>query len=82
MFPKARFRLTKGRLRDDVGSGLQSLINGVSIVPSYLAPQPLVPGLDQVNLLLPATLAGSGCSNVTLINYAAIQSNTVYVCFK
>jgi uncharacterized protein (TIGR03437 family) len=50
----------------------------------YAGPQPSVPGLDQVNLLLPASLAGSGCSNVTLRAGApfVITSNTVYICIK
>jgi uncharacterized protein (TIGR03437 family) len=79
-------------IRNASYSNANVLINSVSIVPSYLGPHRTMAGLDQVNVLLPSTLAGSGCSNVTLTNRGgalgqaegeyATQSNTVYVCFQ
>jgi uncharacterized protein (TIGR03437 family) len=65
------------------GSNLEASVNSTSAAVEYLGPQPSVAGLDQVNLLLPVSLAGSGCANVTLTNGPfGIASNTVYVCFK
>ena len=41
-------------------------INGVSVPVLYAGPQPDFAGLDQVNVELPSTLAGSGETNVVL----------------
>ena len=48
---------------------------------TYAGPQPSFAGLDQVNLLLPAFLAGSGCINLS-IQSENLVSNTVFVCVK
>ena len=47
----------------------------------YAGPQTQYPGLDQVNVLLPASLAGSGCVDLA-VNADLLMSNTVYVCIK
>jgi uncharacterized protein (TIGR03437 family) len=56
------------------GTGLQSVgltnltvtINGVNAPVLYVGPQGSVPGLDQVNVQIPASLAGKGNANVQL----------------
>jgi uncharacterized protein (TIGR03437 family) len=59
-------------------------VNGASLPVTYAGPQPSFPGLDQVNVLLPASLAGSGCSNVALSmgapdlhSFARLSSNSI-----
>jgi uncharacterized protein (TIGR03437 family) len=39
-------------------------IAGMSLEPSYAGPQTQIPGLDQINILLPSSLAGSGESAI------------------
>ena len=75
------------------GTGIRNG-EGIKATPStgglgevlYAGPQPSFPGLDQVNVPLPSTLAGSGCINllVTSDQLASEQlaSNTVYLCIK
>jgi uncharacterized protein (TIGR03437 family) len=41
-------------------------INGRVFMPSYFGPQGIYAGLDQVNVLLPADLAGTGSVNVSI----------------
>jgi uncharacterized protein (TIGR03437 family) len=48
---------------------------------SYAGPQPSYPGLDQVNVFLPSSLAGSGCINLS-IQAGSLSSNSVYFCIK
>lgn len=49
-------------------------------------PQPSTPGLDQVTVQLPSTLAGSGCTILWVESESLaserLVSNTVYVCIK
>jgi uncharacterized protein (TIGR03437 family) len=47
-------------------SGVTATVNGVSAQVLYAGPQADFPGLDQVNLLLPASLAGKGNVNVQI----------------
>jgi uncharacterized protein (TIGR03437 family) len=51
-------------------------VNETLLEVQYAGPQPSFPALDQVNLLLPASLAGAGCSNIN------VSTNTVYVCIQ
>jgi uncharacterized protein (TIGR03437 family) len=48
-------------------SGVTATVNGVNTPVAYAGSQPGVDGLDQVNLKLPATLAGAGNVNVQVI---------------
>jgi len=57
------------------------LLNGQIVEVSYAGPQPSFQGLDQVNIPLPASLAGSGCLNLELTT-GNLVSNTVYVCIQ
>ncbi len=56
-------------------------IAGKTLVPIYAGVQPTYPGMDQVNIPLPSSLAGSGLVNVTLI-VDGIAANTVTVQFQ
>jgi uncharacterized protein (TIGR03437 family) len=53
-------------------------VNGVNGTVVYLGPQGSVPGLDQINVLLPASLAGAGNVNVQL-TAAGVTSNQVQI---
>jgi uncharacterized protein (TIGR03437 family) len=48
------------------GSVITVSINGTTYSPTYAGAQGTYAGLDQINILLPATLAGSGMVNVTV----------------
>ena len=50
----------------DSASTVTVTINGKSYTPTYSGPQGTFAGLDQINLLLPASLAGSGQVNVSI----------------
>jgi len=64
------------------GAGFQASSSGQNNGKAlYAGPQPSFPGLDQVNVLLPSTLAGSGCISL-LISAEALASNTVFVCIQ
>ncbi len=64
---------------DAIGSSaVQATVQGVSVPVTYAGPQPQIPGLDQVNLLLPPGLAGQGLSSVVL-SVDGLVANTVYV---
>ena len=58
-----------------------SVINGLSLPVTYAGPQSQFPGLDQVDVLLPSTLAGSGEAQVA-INVDGQVSNTVTLLFQ
>jgi uncharacterized protein (TIGR03437 family) len=47
-------------------AAVKARIGGADITATYAGPAPQFPGVDQVNLPLPATLAGSGEVRVTL----------------
>jgi uncharacterized protein (TIGR03437 family) len=57
-------------------SALTATINGISAPVSYAGAQPQFPGLDQVNVAIPASLAGAGTVNIVL-GFAGTQSNSV-----
>ncbi len=62
------------------GSSVTVTINGLAALISYAGPQGVTPGLDQVNVLLPPQLAGSGTVNVVLtasLNVANVVKITV-----
>ena len=64
---------------DAIGAGaVQATVQGVSVPVTYAGPQPQIPGLDQVNLMLPSSLAGQGLSSVVL-SIDGLVANTVYV---
>jgi len=48
------------------GSVITVSINGTTYTPAYAGAQGTYAGLDQINILLPASLAGSGMVNVTV----------------
>ncbi|HEU0123220.1 MAG TPA: hypothetical protein VFQ91_22000 [Bryobacteraceae bacterium] len=48
------------------GSSALATVKGVSVPILYSGPQPSFPGLDQVNIELPATLRGSGEVDISL----------------
>jgi uncharacterized protein (TIGR03437 family) len=56
-------------------------INGIMAPVTYAGPQPGFIGLDQVNVLLPRQLAGSGQAGIVLIAGGRL-ANTTYVHFK
>ena len=56
-------------------------IGGVNVPVSYAGPQGAFVGLDQVNVQLPASLAGSGDVPV-ILTVAGKQANTARMTFK
>jgi uncharacterized protein (TIGR03437 family) len=59
-------------------AAVTATIGGVNATVAYSGPQGVYPGLDQVNLLIPASLAGKGKVNVVL-TAAGKPSNPVYI---
>ncbi len=55
--------------------------SAIAITPSYAGPQNTDVGLDQLNLLLPASLAGSGTMYLQLVVDGVYPSNTVELQF-
>ncbi len=62
-------------------ANVQLTVNGVSVPVQYAGAQPSFPGLDQVNVSLPATLSGTGNANVVLTVDGQV-SNAVVVNIK
>src|SRR5262249_43931697 len=60
-----------------IGTAATATLNGADAAVSYSGPQGAYPGLDQVNLLIPASLAGKGRVSVT-VTAAGKPSNIVY----
>jgi uncharacterized protein (TIGR03437 family) len=56
-------------------------INGKAYMPAFVGPQGGFAGLDQINVLLPASLAGSGTVNVS-IGVNGTVSNTGTISFQ
>ena len=56
-------------------------IGGQTLAAAYAGPAPGFTGLDQVNVLLPASLAGSGTVNIT-VSVAGTASNVVTATFQ
>lgn len=52
-----------------------------TLAPTYAGPAPPFVGLDQINVALPHTLAGSGTVNLS-VSVAGIASNTLTIAFK
>jgi uncharacterized protein (TIGR03437 family) len=46
----------------------------VNLTAAYAGPQSQFPGLDQINILLPSSLAGNGVANLYL-NFDSSQQN-------
>jgi uncharacterized protein (TIGR03437 family) len=59
----------------------QVLMNGGDLQVLYAGPQPSFPGLDQVNVLLPRTLHGSGSMRLDL-TIGGLFVNPVYITIK
>jgi uncharacterized protein (TIGR03437 family) len=71
-----RQRLT-GELSHTLLGGAAALVNAPAQI-TYAGPQPDFPGLDQVNILMPKSLAGAGFVNIVL-TAAGIETNAVNV---
>jgi uncharacterized protein (TIGR03437 family) len=64
------------------GVGFQAVSSGQQDGEvAYAGKQASFSGLDQVNVLLPATLAASGCINLQ-VKSESLASNTVFVCIQ
>jgi len=62
-------------------SGTKVSVGGDSLSPAYAGPQTVYPGLDQVNILLPASLAGKG--NVAIqLTANSLAANPVNITFQ
>jgi len=59
-------------------TNVQVTVNGVSVPVEYAGPQPTYAGLDQVNVLLPLTLSGSGLSDL-VVTVDGHTSNAVQI---
>jgi uncharacterized protein (TIGR03437 family) len=59
-------------------SGVTVNVNGQSVPAEYAGPQGTTDGLDQVNVILPRSLAGAGSVSIT-VTAAGITSNTTNV---
>jgi len=60
------------------GSNVSVTIGGINAPVSYAGPQGVTPGLDQVNVLIPAQLAGSGTVKIVLAA-GTLQANVVNI---
>jgi uncharacterized protein (TIGR03437 family) len=57
-------------------------VGGVDVQPTYFGPQLQIPGFDQINLLLPQSLAGAGTARIqcsVTTSSATVNTNSVYV---
>jgi uncharacterized protein (TIGR03437 family) len=63
------------------GSNVTVAINGIDAAVAYAGPQGAIPGLDQVNVLLPPQLAGSGTVNIVL-TAASRAANVVNIAIQ
>jgi uncharacterized protein (TIGR03437 family) len=62
-------------------SAVMVTIGSQTLPAAYAGPAPTYTGLDQVNVLLPASLAGSGTVDIT-VSISSSQSNVVTAAFK
>jgi uncharacterized protein (TIGR03437 family) len=60
------------------GSNVSVTIGGINAPVEYAGPQGVTPGLDQVNVLIPPQLAGSGIAKIVL-TAASIAANAVNI---
>jgi uncharacterized protein (TIGR03437 family) len=65
-------------LRNAAAGSVTVNIQGLNAPVTYARPQPEFPGLDQVNVLVPHPLAGSGSMSIVL-TANQIVANTVYL---
>jgi len=63
------------------GSSVRATVNGIDVAVLYAAAQPAYPGVDQVNLELPGSLAGSGQVTV-IVTVDGQPANPVTVTFQ
>jgi uncharacterized protein (TIGR03437 family) len=68
-------------IRNADALGVTVKIQGLNAMVTYTGPQGYVPGLDQVNVLLPRALAGSGSASIVL-TADQITANTVHVSIR
>ena len=73
--PDAVYLILYGTGIRGAGNNVTVYIQGVEAPVSYAGPQPDFPGLDQINVLLPKSLAGSGFVNIVL-TASGLESNT------
>jgi len=59
-------------------AGVTAQIGGVPAIVAYAGPQPQFPGLDQVNLYVPRSLAGAGEVPV-IVTVDGVTANVVTV---
>ena len=74
--PDAVYLILYGTGIRGAGSAVTVNVQGLTLPVTYAGPQPETPGLDQVNILLPKSLAGIGSVSVVL-SASGIESNTV-----
>jgi uncharacterized protein (TIGR03437 family) len=65
-------------IRNAAAGSVTATINGVKVTVSYAGAQPQYPGLDQVNLIIPNSLKGSGSVPV-VVSVAGQATNTVTI---
>jgi uncharacterized protein (TIGR03437 family) len=56
-------------------------VQGVAVPVTYSGPQPIIAGLDQINIQLPPSLAGTGLASIS-VSIGGHISNTVYVTIR
>jgi uncharacterized protein (TIGR03437 family) len=56
-------------------------VQGVAVPVTYSGPQPTIAGLDQINIQLPPSLAGTGVASVS-VSIGGHTSNAVYVTIR
>lgn len=64
----------------DAGTGAQVRLGTMTLTPDYAAAQGQYPGLDQVNVRIPASMAGSGLQQLSVVIGAV--SNSLLIEFR
>ncbi len=62
-------------------SSTKVTVQGVSVPVTYAGPQGTYLGMDQINILLPPSLARTGLANIS-VSVAGIAANTVQITIK
>jgi uncharacterized protein (TIGR03437 family) len=65
----------------DSGSSMAATVQGVTVPVTYAGPQASFAGLDQANLGMPPSLAGTGVASVTL-SIGGVASNTIFITIR
>ena len=65
-------------LRNAPNGTVQATINGVDAIVTYVDPQPTYPGLDQINVQIPTSVAGEGLV-VVQVTASGIAANPVTI---